>query len=56
MGLPPDFTSFTRSVLRPIATMAMVMKNFESVFMGANTSVDTPQPSAMVVISEASKK
>lgn len=36
MGLPPDFTSFTRSVLRPIATIAMVMKNFESVFMGAN--------------------
>ena len=56
MGLPPDFTSFTRSVLRPIATMAMVMKNFESVFMGANASADTPQPSAMVVMSEASKK
>ena len=42
MGLPPDYTSFTRSVLRPIATMAMVMKNFESVFMGANASADTP--------------
>ena len=29
MGLPPDFTSLTMSVLRPMAAMARMMKNLE---------------------------
>ena len=35
MGLPPLFTSLTMSVLRPMALMAMTMRNLESILSGA---------------------
>ena len=35
MGLPPFLTSSTISVLKPIAAMAITIKNFESSLMGA---------------------
>ena len=38
MGLPPVLTSLTTSVLKPIAAMAMTMKNLERVLMGAVTA------------------
>ena len=56
MGLPPDFTSFTRSVFRPMAAMAMMMKNLESVFSGANTAASAPAATAMVVMMLATRK
>ena len=36
-GFPPVFTSFTISVLSPIAPIARTIMNFESVLNGANT-------------------
>ena len=48
MGLPPVRTSLTRLVLKPIAAIAMTMKNLESSLMGAVTaagmSVILPAP------------
>ena len=35
MGLPPFLTSSTISVLKPIAAMAITIKNFDSSLMGA---------------------
>ena len=38
IGLPPVRTSLTMLVLKPMAAMAMMMKNFESSLMGAVTA------------------
>lgn len=56
IGLPPDFTSSTRLLFRPMAAMAMVMKNLLSSFSGAKTSAETPAIPARVVITEAITK
>ena len=37
MGLPPFLTSSTISVLKPMAAMAITIKNFDSSLMGAVT-------------------
>ena len=55
-GLPPVLTSLTISVLRPIAAIAMTMKNLLSSLSGANTAVSTPAAATAVVISEAAIK
>ena len=55
-GFPPVFTSFTISVLSPIAPIARTIMNFESVLNGANTDSSTPQAMAIVVINEARMK
>ena len=56
MGLPPVRTSLTRSVLRPMAPMAMMMKNLDSSLKGWNTEASTPAVVATVVMTEASTK
>ena len=38
MGLPPVLTSLTTSVLKPMAAIAMTMKNLDKVLMGAVTA------------------
>ena len=51
MGLPPDFTSFTRSVFRPMAAMAMMMKNLLSVFQRSeHAAASAPAATATVVM------
>lgn len=56
IGLPPVFTSFTILVFRPIAAIAITIKNLDSSFSGANTSAGTPAAVAMVVITDAPMK
>lgn len=56
MGLPPVRTSFTMSVFRPMAAIAIMMKNLLSSLNGENTLPGTPRAVEMVVISEASTK
>ena len=55
MGLPPDFTRCTTSVFRPMAAMAMTMKNFDSVLSGSNSAGSAPADAAAVVMTEAAK-
>jgi len=55
-GLPPDFTSFTVLVFRPMAAMARTMTNLLRVLTGANTAASTPRETATVVIMEAPMK
>lgn len=56
MGLPPVLTSLIRSVLSPMAAMAMMMKNLDSSLKGAKAAASTPARDAPVVIREASMK
>ena len=52
-GFPPVFTSFTISVLSPIAAIARMIMNFESVLKGAKKSPLTPALIAIVVMTDA---
>ena len=56
IGLPPDFTSLTISVLSPMAAIAMTMKNLDNVFKGANTVLLTPFMVQTVVMTDAKTK
>ena len=53
MGLPPVFTSFTMSVFRPMADIAITIKNLLSCLKGENTPEETPRLTATVVIRDA---
>lgn len=55
-GLPPVLISFTISVLRPMAAIAMTIKNLLKSFKGENTDESTPAAVAIVVISDAAIK
>ena len=50
MDFPPFFTILTMSVFRPMAVMAMTMKNLLSVLSGTNTDALTPRVVQIVVI------
>ena len=56
IGLPPLFTSLTILVLRPMAAIAITMKNLLRVFNGINTSFGMPADTHMVVMMEAATK
>ena len=53
MGFPPVFTSFTRSVLSPMAAMARMIKNLESSLKGWKRWGLAPAMVAAVVMMEA---
>ena len=55
MDFPPFFTILTMSVFRPMAVMAMTMKNLLSVLSGTNTDALTPRVVQIVVIRLATK-
>ena len=50
IGLPPDFTSLTTLLFKPIAAIAIMMKNLDNSFSGTNTSALTPRLMHIVVI------
>ena len=50
IGRPPLFTSFTISVLNPIAAIAIIIKNFDNSFSGLNIAAGTPIDVATVVM------
>ena len=50
IGLPPDFTILTTLLFKPIAAIAIMMKNLDNSFSGANTSALTPRLLHIVVI------
>ena len=52
-GFLPVFTSFTKSVFSPMATIARTMKNLLTSLIGANTKDGVPRAVATVVITEA---
>ena len=52
-GFPPDLINFTTLLLSPIAAIAMIMKNLDSSFSGANTSALTPRLMHTVVMTAA---
>ena len=56
MGLPPVRISLTRSVFRPMAPMAMMIKNLDSSLKGWNRLDGAPAAVAAVVMTEASTK
>ena len=56
IGFPPVRISFTMSLFKPIAAIAMTMKNFDRFLSGTNTSVLTPACTQTVVITEAKTK
>ena len=56
IGFPPDFTSLMILVLRPIAAIAITIKNLLIVLKGENALSGTPNDVAIVVISEAAMK
>ena len=53
MDLPLDLIMATRLVLRPIALMAMIMRNLESCLRGAKKLLLTPNEVRIVVSREA---
>ena len=55
-GLPPVLTSFTISVLRPIAAIARTIMNFERSLNGVKNEGLTPSPVAIVVMTDAAMK
>lgn len=55
-GLAPDFNSFTISVLKPIADIAITIKNLDKSLKGLKNSIFTPLARAMVVIKLARMK
>ena len=56
IGFPPVFTSFTKSVFKPMAAIAITIKNLLRFLNGAKKLVGTPYPTAIVVITEAPMK
>ena len=56
MDLPLDLTMATRLVLRPIALIAMIMRNLESCLRGVKKLLDTPKEVRRVVKREAKMK
>ena len=53
MDFPLDLTMATRFVLRPIALMAMTIRNLESCLRGVKKLLDTPREVRKVVKREA---
>ena len=53
MDFPLDLTMAMRLVLRPIALMAMIMRNLESCLRGEKKLLDTPREVRRVVKREA---
>lgn len=53
MGLPPVLISLIRSVFRPIAAIAQMMKNLDSSLKGWKTAASIPDKVAIVVMMEA---
>ena len=56
IGLPPFFISLTISVFKPIAAIAITIKNLLNSLNDAKKLVGTPHPTAIVVITEAPMK
>ena len=56
MDLPLDLIIAMRLVLRPIALMAMMMRNLDSCLRGAKKLLLTPKEVRMVVSREARMK
>ncbi len=56
MGRPPFLIKRIRLVLRPIAAIAMMMKNLDKSLSGTNAASSTPAPVAIVVIRLARMK
>ena len=56
MDFPLDLTMATRFVLRPMALMAMMIKNLESCLRGVKKLLDTPREVRRVVKREARMK
>ena len=56
MGFMPLFTSLTMLVFRPIAAIAMTIKNLLSVLNGTNTLAGTPAAVQTVLMTDASTK
>lgn len=56
IGFPPVLTRFTIFVFKPIAAMAIIIKNLDKSFNGVKTSIGTPKAVAIVVISDAPTK
>ena len=52
IDFPLDLTIAIRFVLRPIALMAMIMRNLESCFSGVKKLLDTPREVSKVVRSD----
>ena len=53
MDFPLDLTMATRFVLRPMALIAMIIKNLESCLRGVKKLLDTPREVSSVVRREA---
>ena len=53
MDLPLDLIMATRLVLRPMALIAMIMRNLESCLRGVKKLLDTPREVRRVVKREA---
>ena len=53
IDFPLDLTIASRLVLRPIALMAMIMRNLESCLSGAKKLLDTPREVMRVVRRDA---
>lgn len=56
MGFPPVRINFIILVFKPMAPMAMMIKNLDSSFNGWKTEADTPTDVHTVVIMEARMK
>ena len=56
MDLPLDLIIAIRLVLRPMALMAMIMRNLDSCLRGVKKLLDTPREVRRVVKREASMK
>ena len=56
MGLPPVLISLMMSVFKPMAAIAITIKNLLNVFKGSKTAAETPIPVRMVVIMDAKRK
>ena len=56
IGFPPVRISLTILLLRPMAAIAMMMKNLLSSLSGVNTDAETPALIATVVMTEAAMK
>jgi len=56
MDFPLDLTMAIRLVLRPMALIAMIMRNLESCLRGVKKLLDTPKEVRRVVRREAKMK
>ena len=56
MGLPPVFTSLTTLVFKPMAAMAIMMKNLLCCLKRLKKEASTPRETQKVVTTEASRK